>query len=180
MYKAFCIFIMMFTILSCASSGSIVSKNYDKIWINKVKGRSVVAPNGYLYTFLNNGDVEYSLFGKKRGIGKFAYAPTETNAYYYEVLPLKRVVRDVKTLSPIPNKKVNMYVSFILRDKNIAMTSDYKREYYNRLNIWNKKNLDVYGFLREDKDISEYPIPIPDEVELNKTIEFGTLRQIRK
>ncbi|WP_252832269.1 hypothetical protein [Brachyspira pilosicoli] len=69
-----------------------------------------------------------------------------------------------------------MYVSFILDGNNISMTSDYTRAYYNRLNTWNKNNLNLYGFLREGKDITEYPIPNPDEVEFNRPINFGVLR----
>lgn len=176
MQKLLSIFLLLFFTLSCASNMKTANRNYNNIWIKKVRGKRVVAPNGYLYTFLDNGDVEYSLFGKKRGIGKFDYAESETNAYYYEVTPLKKVARNVRTTSEIPNKKINMYVSFILNENNISMTSDYTRAYYNRLNAWNKNNLNLYGFLREDKDMSDYPIPNPDEVEFNKPINFGVLR----
>ena len=176
MQKLFGIFLLLFFTFSCASNMKTANINYNNICIILFKGKRVVAPNGYLYTFLDNGDVEYSLFGKKRGVGKFDYAESETNAYYYEVTPLKKVVHNVKTTSEIPNKKVNMYVSFILDGNNISMTSDYTRAYYNRLNTWNKNNLNLYGFLREGKDITEYPIPNPDEVEFNRPINFGVLR----
>ena len=51
--KSYFIFILLF-LISCASNTKVYNKNYDNIWINRVKGKSVVAPNGYLYTFMDN------------------------------------------------------------------------------------------------------------------------------
>ena len=63
--KSYFIFILLF-LISCASNTKVYNKNYDNIWINRVKGKSVVAPNGYLYTFMDNGSVEYEINGEKR------------------------------------------------------------------------------------------------------------------
>ena len=52
-----CIFILL--IISCASNVKTKNNNYNSVWIKKVKGKSILAPNGYLYTFQDNGNVEY-------------------------------------------------------------------------------------------------------------------------
>ena len=106
-------------LISCASNTKVYNKNYDNIWINRVKGKSVVAPNGYLYTFMNNGSVEYEINGKKRGIGFFIYAESETNAYYYEKMSLDYVAHNVQGISSVPKTNISMYVSFVLSNDNL-------------------------------------------------------------
>lgn len=151
--KLYFIFILLF-LISCASNTKIQSKNFYKLWINKVKGKSVVAPNGYLYTFFDNGNVEYEINGKKRGMGFFIYAESETNAYYCEKMSLDYVAHEVRGISSIPKTNVSMYVSFII-------SSD---------------NLNMFGALKDGKDMSEYPVPYINEINFNNTIEFGKLR----
>ena len=56
------------------------------------------------------------------------------------------------------------------------MTSGYTKEYKKRLSDWKKSNLTIYNTLREGKDMSEYPIPLIEEVDKFNTIEFGRLR----
>ena len=78
--KLYFVFILLF-LVSCASANTkVYDKNYDDIWVSKVKGKSVVAPNGYLYTFMDNGSVEYGINGKKSGVGFFVYAENESKA----------------------------------------------------------------------------------------------------
>ena len=57
MQKLFLFFLLLFFTFSCASNMKTANRNYNNIWIKKVKGKRVVAPNGYLYTFLDNGDI---------------------------------------------------------------------------------------------------------------------------
>lgn len=176
--KLYFIFILLF-LISCASNTKIQSKNFDKLWINKVKGKSVVAPNGYLYTFFDNGNVEYEINGKKRGMGFFIYAESETNAYYYEKMSLDYVAHEVRGISSIPKTNVSMYVSFIISSDNLKMTSGYTKNYYVRLHAWKKDNLNMFGALKDGKDMSEYPVPYINEINFNNTIEFGKLRSYK-
>ena len=164
--------------LSCASitTTALTNKSYDNEWVRSVRGKQVVAPNGYLYCFTENGNVEYKLLGKTVGRGIFVYADSSTNAYYYEDISLKRVVSDVKGVYAHNLTNVSMYVAFILENNNIKMTSGYTKDYYTRLSTWKKNNLTISGFIREGSDLNEYPIPYISEIDLNKTINFGKLR----
>ena len=174
MLKFYSIVILLFTITSCASNVKVSQSKYNSVWIKAVKGKSVLAPNGYLYTFKENGNVEYKVNGMKRGTGIFLYAESGTNAYYYEKMPLSYVAHDVR--DSIPNDKVDMFVGFILNNGRLEMTTGYTKEYKKRLSDWKKNNLTIYNTLREGKDMSEYPIPFIEEVDNFNTIEFGTLR----
>ena len=58
MLKLYSIVILLFTITSCASNVKVSQSKYNSVWIKAVKGKSVLAPNGYLYTFKENGNVE--------------------------------------------------------------------------------------------------------------------------
>ncbi|PTY39956.1 hypothetical protein [Brachyspira hampsonii] len=174
MLKLYSIFVLLFIISSCASNVKVSESKYNSIWIKSVKGKSVLAPNGYLYTFKENGNVEYKINGMKRGTGIFLYAESSTNAYYYEKMPLNYVAYDVR--DSIPNSNVNMLVGFILNNGVLEMTSGYTKEYQKRLSDWKKTNLTIYNTLREGKDMSEYPIPLIEEVDNFNTIEFGALR----
>ncbi|ASJ20665.1 hypothetical protein [Brachyspira hampsonii] len=174
MLKLYSIFILLFIISSCASNVKVSDSEYNNVWVKSVKGKSVLAPNGYLYTFKENGDVEYKINGMKGGTGIFLYAESSTNAYYYEKMPLNYVAYDVR--DSIPNSNVNMLVGFILNNGRLEMTSGYTKEYKKRLSDWKKNNLTIYNTLREGKDMSEYPIPLIEEVDNFNTIEFGTLR----
>lgn len=168
-----CIFILL--IISCASNVKTKNNNYNSVWIKKVKGKSILAPNGYLYTFQDNGNVEYKINGMVRGRGIFLYAESPTNAYYYEKTPLKYVANDIR--DSIPKTTVNMYVGFVLDNNNrMKMTLGYTKDYYNRVSYWRKNNLTIYNTIREGKDMSEYPIPYMEEVDFRNIIEFGTLR----
>lgn len=175
--KPYIVCILLFLITSCASNTKLADggKNYNSVWIKKVKGKSVMAPNGYLYVFKDNGNVEYRINGMKRGSGTLLYAETPTNAYYYEKMPLKYVAREVR--DSIPDDSVKMVVGFILDNNNrLKMTLGYTREYNQRLADWRKNNLTIYNTLREGKDMSEYPIPNPEEVDNRNIVEFGVLR----
>lgn len=174
MLKFYSVVILLFTITSCASNVKVSQSQYNSVWIKAVKGKSVVAPNGYLYTFTDNGNVEYKINGMKRGTGIFLYAESPTNAYYYEKMPLSYVAYDIR--DSIPKSNVNMLVGFILDQGKLKMTSGYTKEYKNRLSIWKKNNLTIYNTFREGKDMSEYPIPSIEEVDKYNTIEFGKLR----
>ena len=179
MFRLYIVFILLFLINSCASNVKTVSKNdtnYNDLWIKKVSGKKVVAPNGYLYTFDEKGNVEYKISGIVRGKGVFVYAESETNAYYYEKIPLDYVANDIRGLSEISKSNVNMFVGFVISNDKIKMTSGYTKEYNDRLADWKKNNLTIYSTLREGKDMSEYPIPNIEEVNLYNTIEFGALR----
>ncbi len=179
MFKLYIISLLSsFLIFSCASTTTMahLNKSYNNDWIRSVKGKKVVAPNGYLYHFEDNGNVEYKLFGKTVGRGIFVYADSSTNAYYYEDISLKRVASDVKGLYNYNSTNVSMYLAFILDNNNIKMTSGYTKDYYTRLSNWKKSNLTLSGFVREGSDLSDYPIPYISEVDFNKTIEFGKLR----
>ena len=146
-------------------------KNTSEILL---KIKNMLKPNGYLYTFKENGNVEYKVNGMKRGTGIFLYAESGTNAYYYEKMPLSYVAYDVR--DSIPNDKVDMFVGFILNNGKLEMTAGYTKEYKKRLSDWKKSNLTIYNTLREGKDMSEYPIPLIEEVDKFNTIEFGRLR----
>lgn len=176
--KSYFIFILLF-LISCVSNTKVYNKNYDNIWINRVKGKSVVAPNGYLYTFMDNGSVEYEINGKKRGIGFFIYAESETNAYYYEKMSLDYVAHNVQGISSVPKTNISMYVSFVLSNDNLKMTSGYTKSYYNRLSDWKKNNLNMFGALKDGKDMSEYPVPYLEEINFNNFIEFGKLKEYK-
>ena len=171
-------FVLLFLITSCASNVKVSEHNvdYNDLWIKTVSGKSVMAPNGYLYTFKENGNVEYKINGMVRGKGIFVCAESETNAYYYENMPLGYVANDIKGLSEISKSNVNMFVGFIISNDKIKMTSGYTKEYNDRLDNWKKNNLTIYYTLREGKDMREYPIPYMKELNLNNTIEFGKLR----
>ncbi len=175
MIKLYSVLSMLFIITSCASNPKIADqKNYNDIWLKMVKGKSVVAPNGYLYTFKDNGNVEYKINGRKRGTGVFLYADTPNTAYYYEKLPLKNLAYDVK--DSVPSVNVNMYVMFMIHNNRLKMTSGYTREYKNKVLNWKRENLTIYNTLRDGKDMSEYPVPLMEEVDRANTIEFGVLR----
>lgn len=174
MLKLYSIVVLLFIVTSCASNVKVSQSKYNSVWIKAVKGKSVLAPNGYLYTFKENGNVEYKVNGMKRGTGIFLYAESGTNAYYYEKMPLNYVAYDVR--DSIPNSNVNMLVGFILNNGTLEMTSGYTKEYKKRLSDWKKNNLTIYNTLREGKDMSEYPIPLIEEVDNFNTIEFGKLR----
>ena len=171
--RLYFIFILLF-LTSCASNTKVYNKNYDDIWVRKVRGKSVVAPNGYLYTFMDNGSVEYGINGKKMGIGFFVYAENENKAYYYERISLNNIAYNIQ--ASVPKTNVSMYVSFILSNDNIKMTSGYTKDYYARLSAWKKSNLNMFGILKEGKDMSEYPIPYINEINFNNFIEFGKLK----
>lgn len=175
MIKYYNIIILLFVITSCASNTSISKNNYDSVWIKNVKGKSVKAPNGYIYTFKEDGNVEYKINGIKGGTGIFLYAESSTNAFYYEKMPLNYIANDIK--DNIPKSNINMFVSFIIADDKLKMSSGYKKEYYTRLSDWKKNNLTIYNTLRNGKDMSEYPIPYIDEIDINNSIEFGILRK---
>lgn len=174
--KLYFVFILLF-VMSCASNTKVYNRNYDDIWVSRVKGKSVVAPNGYLYTFMDNGSVEYAINGKKMGIGFFVYAESESKAYYYERISLHNIAYNIQ--APLPKTNVSMYVSFVISNDSLMMTSGYTKNYYNRLSAWKKSNLNMFGVLREGKDMSEYPIPYIDEINFNKFIEFGKLQTYR-
>lgn len=175
MIRLYSVSILLFLITSCASNTKISSpKNYNDIWIKTVKGKSVLAPNGYLYTFKDNGNVEYKINGMKKGTGILLYADTPNSAYYYEKMPLNYVAYDVR--DNIPKSNVNMLVGFILNNGKLEMTLGYTKEYKSRLLNWKKNNLTIYNSLREGKDMSDYPIPTIEEVDKSNTIEFGSLR----
>ena len=175
MIRLYSICIFLFLIISCASNVKTPKNNYNSAWIKKVKGKSVLAPNGYLYTFQDNGNVEYKINGMVRGRGIFLYAESPTNAYYYEKTPLNYVADGIR--DAIPKTTVNMYVGFVLDNNNrMKMTLGYTKDYYNRLSYWRKNNLTMYNTIREGKDMSEYPIPYTEEVDFRNIIEFGTLR----
>ena len=127
--KPYIVCILLFLITSCASNTKLADggKNYNSVWIKKVKGKSVMAPNGYLYVFKDNGNVEYRINGMKRGSGTLLYAETPTNAYYYEKMPLKYVAREVR--DSIPDDSVKMVVGFILdNNKNSEFSNHIKKE----------------------------------------------------
>ena len=86
------------------------------------------------------------------------------------------VANDIRGLSEISKSNVNMFVGFVISNDKIKMTSGYTKEYNDRLADWKKNNLTIYSTLREGKDMSEYPIPNIEEVNLYNTIEFGALR----
>lgn len=175
MIRLYSISVFLFLITACASNDKVADSNYNNVWIKKVSGKSVMAPNGYLYTFKKNGNVEYKINGMVTGRGVFLYAETATNAYYYEKMPLSYVAYGVR--DSIPNTNVNMFVGFVLDDNGkIKMTSGYTKEYQSRLSDWKKSNLTIYNTLREGKDMSEYPIPYVEEVNTLNLIEFGVLR----
>ncbi|WP_300369250.1 hypothetical protein [Brachyspira sp.] len=175
MIKFYSVLSLLFIITSCASNPKTVSqKNCNDIWIKTVKGKSVIAPNGYLYTFKDNGNIEYKINGMKKGTGVFIYADTENTAYYYERLPLNNLAYDIR--DTIPSSNVNMYVMFMLDNNKLKMTSGYTKEYKNRLSNWKKNNLTIYNTLRDGKDMSEYPVPYMEEVDKANTIEFGSLK----
>ena len=176
--RLYIVFVLLFLITSCSSNQKLAQKdrNYNNLWIKTVSGKSVMAPNGYLYTFKENGNVEYKINGIVRGKGIFVYAESETNAYYYENMPLGYVANDIRGLSEISKSNVNMFVGFVISNDKIKMTSGYTKEYNDRLADWKKNNLTIYSTLREGKDMSEYPIPNIEEVNLYNTIEFGALR----
>lgn len=175
MHKICIIFTLLF-IISCASNIKVSKEkvNYDNLWIKTVGGKSVLAPNGFLYTFKENGNVEYKVNGILYGKGIFLYAESETNAYYYEKLQLNNVAYDI--LGAIPSSNVNIFVGFIVDNNTVKMTSGYTKEYYDRLSNWKKNNLTIFKTLRDGRDMSEYPIPFINEVNLYDTIEFGKLR----
>ncbi|WP_295158248.1 hypothetical protein [uncultured Brachyspira sp.] len=175
MIKFYSIISLLFIITSCASNTKTASqKNYNDIWIKTVKGKSVVAPNGYLYTFKDNGNVEYKMNGSKSRTGIFVYADTPNTAYYYEKMPLNNIAYDIR--DSIPSSNVSMYVMFMISNNKLKMTSGYTKEYKDRLLSWKKNNLTIYNTLREGKDMSEYPIPYIEEVDKANQIEFGSLR----
>lgn len=176
--------LIAFVFISCSTTKDVkIDKvyenaeiNYDKIWIEKIKNKSVVAPNGYMYKFKDNGDVEYSALGAKSGVGFFVKALSETNAYYYEKVPMKNLIYYIKGIKNFPDKNIDMYVSFIIETNGIKMTKDYTDDYYKKVNDWRKTNLDIYGVLKNDGDLLSYPVPSIEEVDLNNTIYFGNMR----
>lgn len=174
--KPYIVCILLFLITSCASNTKLAEvKNYNNVWIKKVKGKSVMAPNGYLYIFKDDGNVEYRINGMKRGTGVLLYAETPTNAYYYEKMPLRYVASEVR--DSVPDDNVQMVVGFILdNNDSLKMTLGYTKEYKQRLADWRKNNLTIYNTLREGKDMSEYPIPNQEEVDKRNIVEFGVLR----
>lgn len=175
MIRLYSVSIFLFLVTACASNVKVADENYNNAWIKKVGGKSVMAPNGYLYTFKENGNVEYKINGMVRGRGIFLYAETATNAYYYEKMPLSYVAYSVR--DSIPNTNVNMFVGFIVDNNGkIKMTSGYTKEYQSRLTDWKKNNLTIYNTLREGRDMSGYPIPYVEEVNTLNLIEFGILR----
>ncbi|WP_295161313.1 hypothetical protein [uncultured Brachyspira sp.] len=178
MIKLFSVSILLFLISSCASNIKTVSHtNYDNIWIKTVRGKRVMAPNGYLYTFTDDGNVEYKINGIKIGTGVFLYAESPTNAYYYEKMPIKYVAYDIYDIkSSLYESNVNMFVGFIIQNGKLKMTSGYNKEYKKRLSDWKKNNLTIYNTLKNGKDMLEYPIPYIEELDKENTIEFGILR----
>ena len=54
MIRLYSISVFLFLITACASNDKVADSNYNNVWIKKVSGKSVMAPNGYLYTFKEN------------------------------------------------------------------------------------------------------------------------------
>lgn len=133
-------FVLLFLITSCASNVKLSEHdiNYNDLWIKTVGGKSVMAPNVYLYTFKENGNVEYKINGMVCGKGAFVYAESETNAYYYKNMSLDYAAYDIKGLSEMPRSNVDMFVGFIISNDKIKMTSGYTKEYNSRLSDWKK------------------------------------------
>lgn len=177
MKKKSTVLFTLFTILFTQNLNlhtQISHKNYDDLWNNRVKSKTIVGE--YIYTFEDNGDVKYTTgLGETKTV-MFYKAESADKAYYYGKVSLKDIVATSSLISEKYDTEIKLYIGFIIENEILKMASNYDQNYYKRLEKWIIENSYNDGTITETADWQSYPIPKTEEIDFSKLIEIGKLK----